>query len=109
MTLPFDLRPLQTLLTRIEEQVHPEQVWLFVSRARGNVHSDSDWDLFLVLPDSTEDEKLEALFLWNLQRGCGVAADVLACRASDFHAAKGTVNTLSYEVEQQGTRIDGRG
>jgi integrase/predicted nucleotidyltransferase len=104
----IDLRPLRMLLARIEAQLHPEQVWLFGSRGRGDARPDSDWDLFVVVPDDTRDEQLDLLFLWRLKRGSGVPADVIACRASEFREACDTVNTLSYAVATEGVRIDDR-
>jgi uncharacterized protein len=101
----LDLRPIETLLARIETQYHPEQVWLFGSRARGDAGPWSDWDLLVVVPDDTGDEQLDLLFLWRLKRGCGVPADVIACRATDFRDACDTVNTLSYVVVNEGVRI----
>ena len=102
------MRPLRTLLARIEAQYHPEQVWLFGSRARGDARPESDWDLFVVVPDATRDEQLDLLFLWRLKRGSGVPADVIACRVSEFREACDTVNTLSYAVATEGVRIDDR-
>ncbi len=104
----LDLRPLKTLLSRIEAQYHPEQVWLFGSRARGDARPESDWDLLVVVPDDTSDDQLDLLFLWRLTRGSGVPTDVIACRASEFREACDTVNTLSYVVANEGVRIDGR-
>ena len=104
----IDLRPIEALLARIETQYHPEQVWLFGSRARGNAGVWSDWDLLVVVPDDTVDEQLDLLFLWRLKRGCGVPADVIACRSTEFRDACDTVNTLSYIVANEGVRIDDR-
>ena len=105
---PIDLGPIRTLLSRIEAQYHPEQVWLFGSRVRGDAGPGSDWDLFVVVPDDTLDEEIDLLFLWRLKRGCGVPADVIACRASEFREACDTVNTLSYVVANEGVRLDDR-
>lgn len=104
----LDLSPIRALLARIEAQYHPEQVWLFGSRARGDARPESDWDLFVVVPDDTRDDQLDLLFLWRLKRGSGVPADVIACRASEFREACDTVNTLSYAVATEGVRIDDR-
>src|SRR5262245_28165558 len=88
----FDLRPLQTLLTRIEEKYHPEQVWLFGSRARRDAEPESDWDLFVVVSDDADERDLDPRVAWRLQRGSGVYADVIPCRATDFQNARDTVN-----------------
>jgi predicted nucleotidyltransferase len=104
----IDLSPIAALLLRIENRYHPEQVWLFGSRARGDARPWSDWDVFVVVPDDTPDEHLELPFVWRLTRGAGVPVDVIACRASEFRDACDTVNTLSYVVATEGVRIDDR-
>jgi uncharacterized protein len=105
---PIDLGPVRALLSRIEAEYHPEQVWLFGSRARGEAGPGSDWDLFVVVPDDTCDELLDLRTLWRLTRGAGVPVDLVACRASEFQEACDTVNTLSYVVATEGVRIDDR-
>jgi predicted nucleotidyltransferase len=104
----LDLSSITPLLRRIEAQYHPEQIWLFGSRARGEAGPHSDWDLFVVVPDSTPDEQLDPLVLWRLTRGSGVPVDVLACRTSEFREACDTVNTLAYVVAREGVRLDDR-
>ena len=89
-----ELSPLLTLLSRIEEKYQPVQVWLFGSRARGDARPWSDWDLFVVAPDSATDSDLNPLVAWQLQKGSGVYADVIPCRAGEFRQDFSTVNTL---------------
>jgi predicted nucleotidyltransferase len=38
---------------RLQELYHPEQIYLFGSTARGESGPDSDYDLMVVVPDST--------------------------------------------------------
>lgn len=101
----LDLRPLRTLLARIEAKYHAEQIWLFGSRARGGATPWSDWDVFVVVPDETNECDLDPVVAWQLQRGSGVHADVIPCRASDFRGARDTVNTLAYVVAHEGVLI----
>ena len=103
---PLDLSPLRVLLARIEEKYHPEQIWLFGSRARGEARDHSDWDLLVVVPDAVDEDELDLLITWKLQRHSGVRADVIACYASDFAMARDTTNTLAYEAAHAGVRID---
>lgn len=105
---PIDLRPLEVLLARIEEKYHPEQIWLFGSRARGDARPTSDWDVFVVVPDDTDERELDPMTVWRLQRGSGVPADVIICSAGDFRNAGDTVNTLSYVVSNEGVLLRGR-
>jgi uncharacterized protein len=104
----IDIGPVRALLSRVEAAIHPEQVWLFGSRARGEATQGSDWDLFVVVPDETSDELLDLRALWRLTRGAGVPVDLVACRASEFREACDTVNTLSYVVAMEGVRVDDR-
>ena len=99
---------LAPLLLRLEAQFPGSQVWLFGSRARGDARPDSDWDLLVVTSDETPEEQLDPVFLWHVQRGSGVYADVIACRASEFREASDTVNTLAYTATTEGVRLDGR-
>lgn len=103
----LDLRPLEVLLARIDARLHPLQVWLFGSRARGDARPESDWDLFVVVPDDTDDDLFDPLVAWRLVRGSGVPADVIPCRNSDFLHACDTVNTLSHTIAQEGVLIRG--
>ncbi len=94
------------LLDSIRERLRPEQVWLFGSRARGEARPSSDWDLFVVVPDDTDESALDPGEVWKLKKVLrGVYADVIPCRASDFRDWKHTVNTLSYSVATEGTLL----
>jgi hypothetical protein len=104
----IDLSPIRALLARIEEKYHPEQVWLFGSRARGDARSTSDWDLFVVVSDDTTEEALDPVIAWRIQRGSGVYADIIPCRASEFRDDRSTVNTLSFAVATEGVLIHER-
>jgi predicted nucleotidyltransferase len=101
----IDLRPIQPLLARIVEKYHPDQVWLYGSRARGDARPDSDWDLFIVAPDATEERDLSPVVAAELRRGLGVYADLIPCRASEFCEDRTVVNTLCNEVVCDGVLI----
>jgi predicted nucleotidyltransferase len=101
----LDLQPIASLLTRIKERYHAEQIWLFGSRARGDASLDSDWDLLVVVPDGIEERLLTPQVAWNLRKEAGIRADIIPCRASDFLQARDTVNTLSYEVAHEGVLL----
>lgn len=105
---PIDLSPLQTVLVRIEESLHPTHVWLFGSRSRGDARPESDWDLLVVVPDSTKDEVLNPAVCWRLQKDSGVYADILPYRESEFREDLGTVNTVLYDVAREGLLIYAR-
>lgn len=101
----LDLSPLATLLERIKERYRPIEVWLFGSRARGDARDSSDWDLLVAVPDDADEEELSPLEAWRLQRGSGVYADVIPCRASELRADRDTANTLAYVVAREGVLL----
>jgi hypothetical protein len=86
----------------------PQQVWLFGSRARGDSTPESDWDLFVVVDDGTDDEELDPGVGRRLRRECGVRADVIPWRASEFTEFQRTPNTLAYSVANEGVLLHER-
>jgi predicted nucleotidyltransferase len=103
-----DVRAIQPLLVRIVERWHPRQVWLFGSRARGDARADSDWDLFVVVDDDASDADLDPSVGRMLRRECGVRADVIPWRATDFVEFRETPNTLAYSVGTDGLLLHER-
>ncbi len=101
----IDMRILAQILERLREMLGPEQVWLFGSRARGDATHDSDWDLFVVMPDDASEDAYNPGRTWPLRRGAGVRADLAFCRASEFADARSIVNTLAHDVEREGVLI----
>lgn len=96
------------LLARIVARWHPRQVWLFGSRARGEANAESDWDLFVVVDDSVGDDELDPSVGRALRRECGVRADVIPWRESEFLEFRGTPNTLAYAVATDGVLLHER-
>ena len=101
----IDVGPVAPLVARIVEACHPEQIWLFGSRARGQARPDSDWDLLVVVPDETDDSQFDPLVAWRMSKESGVPADVILCRVSDLREGRRIPNTLGYEVERDGVLI----
>ena len=77
---------LAEIVRRLVEAYHPERIYLFGSKARGDAGPDSDYDLMVVVPDSAppalrqSSRAYEAL--WGL--GVGSASDVLVWTLADF-------------------------
>jgi len=75
---------LAEVVRRLQVLYHPERIYLFGSTARGEAGPDSDYDLMVIVPDSTpvslRDSGRAYKAIWRL----GVAADVLVWAHSDF-------------------------
>jgi predicted nucleotidyltransferase len=47
------------MIARIVEVLHPEQVWLFGSRERGEARVDSDWDFMTIVANDAPEQDLD--------------------------------------------------
>lgn len=107
-TRRVDVDAIRTLLDRIIARWQPQQIWLFGSRARGNATPESDWDLFVVVDDAVSDDALDPGIGRRLRRECGVRADVIPWRTSEFAEFRATPNTLAYAVATDGVLLHER-
>jgi predicted nucleotidyltransferase len=94
---------LPRFVARIVEVLHPVQVWLFGSRARGEARSDSDWDFLAVLPDDAPEQDLEISSVWTRLRDLELKrVEVLTMTRSEFEEWKGSLGTLAEIVASTG-------
>lgn len=96
---------LKKLVDLAQQRLKARQVWIFGSRARGNSRSDSDWDVFIIVPDGTPDYDFNPMVTWQIGYDAGLSADVVAEQETDVRAAANTINTLAYCLPREGVRI----
>jgi HEPN domain-containing protein len=96
---------LARLVAVIVEELHPEEIWLFGSRARGDAHSDSDYDVFVVVPDDTPRKKIGLASTYELAWKARVPADVFACARDVFEQERNLIGTMCYTVAREGVAI----
>jgi predicted nucleotidyltransferase len=75
---------LDEIVKRLMQTFRPQRIYLFGSTARGDAGGDSDYDLMVVIPQTTEPgyrlaQKAHAL-LWDI----GTAADILVWSRGAF-------------------------
>ncbi len=102
-----DDEKLRILLDRIIPALKPEAVYLFGSRARGDCHEDSDYDLLVIVPDDTPKERRSLRWAFAANRDTGVPADIVPCSRTGFERYKDSVGTLCYEANHNGVRVYG--
>src|SRR5829696_5401467 len=68
--------PLSVMTERTVERFHPHRLILFGSRARGEDHPESDFDLLIVAP-STEPRWQRTVPVYRALAGIGVPKDIL--------------------------------
>ncbi len=103
VALPSEVHYLVELCKR---EMNASEVWLFGSRARGDFHENSDYDLLAVVPDNAPSDVDTPIAAFRLCRESRAHADLLTARMSDFIEARSTVNTISYAVAKEGIRLD---
>ncbi len=97
---------LSALVELCKSDMYASEVWLFGSRARGDSHAHSDWDILAVIPDDAAEDADSPICAYRLRRKSGLPADLLTARQSEFLSAKDTVNTISHTVKREGIRLD---
>ena len=93
---------LAEVVRRLQELHHPEQIYLFGSAGRGESSPDNDYDLMVVVPDSTpgslRDSGRAYKAIWRL----GVATDVLVWTHSDFEDRLQLKASLPSTIRREG-------
>ena len=72
------------IVRRLIDAYHPERIYLFGSRARGEAGPDSDYDILIVIPDDAPETQRRSRLAYEALRGTGVATDVLVWRRASF-------------------------
>ena len=90
------------VLERLVEAYHPERVYLFGSRARGDAGLDSDYDFLLVMPDDAPAELLRAGRAYDALWGLKVAAEVVVFARQRFESRLGLKSSLPATVAREG-------
>ena len=93
------------LLGRLFELWHPQEVWLFGSRAKGTPRQDSDWDVLLVVSDDTSDEWIDLNTAWLRVRDLKIPVDVFPMRRSEFDSQRVHLGSLAQIATSQGARV----
>jgi predicted nucleotidyltransferase len=102
----LDLLP--QLVARIVEVLHPVQVWLFGSRARGEARADSDWDFMAILPDDAPEQDLDFPSVWQRLRDLQLKrVEVFTMTRSDFEEWNRSLGTLAEIVASTGIVVHG--
>lgn len=94
------------ILRQIVEVTHPEEIWLFGSRARGTAGPESDWDLLIVVSDTAttpfDNKTWSALREVRRQQ-----VDLVPIRKRDFEADRQEFGTLAQIATTSGRRVYG--
>ena len=99
---------LPQLVARIVDVLHPVQVWLFGSRARGEARTDSDWDFLAILPDDAPEADLDLASVWARLRDLRLQrVEIFTMTRSEFETWKHSLGTLAEIVASTGVVVQG--
>jgi predicted nucleotidyltransferase len=96
---------LAEVVRRLTAAYHPERVYLFGSRSRGESGPDSDYDIVLVVRDDAPADLLRARRAYEVLWGLGVAVDVLVWRRSAFDTRATVPTSLPAVVLREGVLL----
>ena len=96
------------MIARIVEVLHPEQVWLFGSRARGEARDDSDWDFMAILANNAPEQDLDLASVWPRLRDLRLRrVEVFTMTREEFDEWKHSLGTLAEIVASTGVVVYG--
>ncbi len=96
---------LAEIVRRLIEALHPERIYLFGSRARGEAGPDSDYDLMVVVPHLTEPAYRLAQRAHSVLWGLGTAADILVWSREAFDDRLHLKASLPATILREGTLL----
>ena len=96
---------LAEIVRRLVEAYKPDRIYLFGSRARGDVTPDSDYDLLVVVPETAPPERRRSRLAYEVLWGTGTAADVLVWTRHGFESRLHLQASLPATVVREGTLL----
>ncbi len=102
--MPSDTRVVDDLVNRIVEAVHPLRIILFGSAARGQMGTDSDIDLLVVMPEGVHCRRTAQLVYRQLD-AVGLPFDILVATPSDLEKHKDNIGLIYWRVLQEGRDV----
>jgi predicted nucleotidyltransferase len=92
------------LVKSIVDLVHPLQIILFGSAARGDIIPDSDIDLLVVMPEGTHREETE-LYLYEYLPIIGIPYDIIVATPQNLEKHKNNIGLIYYYILKEGKSV----
>jgi len=93
---------LSEIVRNLASEFHPERIYLFGSKARGDSGADSDYDLVMVIAKPEEPRYRIAQRALDLLWDLGTAVDILVWSLESFEARAEVVASLPATVLREG-------
>ena len=96
---------LREMVDRLVHALHPDWIYLFGSRARGEAAPDSDYDLLVVVSASDLPPHRRDLLAFRALCGVGAAKDVVVYTREDFESRSRAASSLPATVLREGRLV----
>ena len=93
---------LRAMVDRLVDALHPERIYLFGSRARGDAGPGSDYDLLAVVPESDLAPHRRDVLAFRALCGVGAAKDVVVYTHAEFESRSRVACSLPATVLREG-------
>ena len=104
MSQKIDAKIVDQLTKRIIAEIHPLRIILFGSYARGDIHSDSDIDLFVIMPNGTHRRQTAQKLYLNIT-DIDVPFDVIVGTPDDLEKYGSNPSLIYKSIEKEGIEI----
>ena len=95
-------RQIETLVTRLQQDIQPESVWLFGSQATGLAReSESDVDLCIIIKDELNPYEFAVQAYQSLQ-DMPFPKDIIVRQKSRFEERANWPSSIEHEIIQEG-------
>ena len=98
---------LAEVVRRLVEAYHPERIYLFGSRARGDDGPDSDYDMMVIVPDDTPPTLRRSGRAYESLWGMQVPTDVLVWTRDEFDRRLHLRASLPSTILREGRLVHG--
>lgn len=95
------------ILARLIEAYQPERIYLFGSKARGDAGPDSDYDIMVLVTESSEPAYRRTKQAYEVLRGIATAVDVLVWTQEEFERDVPVVASLPAAIVREGRLLYG--
>lgn len=95
---------IRKLVDNIVELVHPLQIILFGSAARGDMSPDSDIDLLVVMPEGTQ-RRETAMYLYSKIRGITHPYDLIVATPEILRTNANNIGLIYYRIIEEGKTL----
>jgi predicted nucleotidyltransferase len=102
---PSEEDALKAVVGRLVDQLDPEAIYLFGSRASGSARPDSDFDLLVITRTEDGDAGFDYDRAYAPLLGLGVGCDVIPCRHDEFESEKKQPTSLCHLAIHSGRKL----